>query len=88
MFANNGCKIEDMAARLESHEKICEFRDVSCPSIVCKKKMPFKILAEHCWGNHNHQHDFWVWPSLKETKGVLSLIGESFDGSSVLNRQT
>ena len=52
-YLKNGCQEELEAKDLEVHEKICLFRDVTCPKLFCYDKIVFNGLLGHFQGNHS-----------------------------------
>ena len=46
-FDAEGCMEKLVVDKVEEHKKVCTFRPVSCPSVLCKKTVAFARLVDH-----------------------------------------
>ena len=57
VFLKNGCKnefdVKDLPA-LAAHEKVCVFRNITCPSINCTSSIVFNSIMDHYKKNHRN----------------------------------
>ena len=71
-----GCKDEFEAKDLEAHEKICQYRPVTCPKLDCHNEFIFcDILEEHFQVNHNE--NVKIKDDVLDYKGSLEDLEES-----------
>ena len=69
-FETDGCKVRSLVGEAEGHRKICNFRTVSCPSLLCEKKLPFNQVTNHLKNECSHSFK----PSLTVQTDSLSMI--------------
>ena len=67
-YINNGCQEELEAKSLEAHEKVCLFRDVTCPKLDCNAKIAFNGIMDHFQSTHT---DVEIKDDVLEFKGSL-----------------
>ena len=79
LYLNNGCEKELEAKSLEAHERICLFRDVTCPKLDCKAKFAFNEILDHYQSVHS---DAKTLSNVLEFKGNL---GDLKKNNFVLN---
>ena len=53
-FETQGCKVKSPVGEAEGHLKICNFRPVSCPSLLCEKKLSFNQVTNHLKNDCKH----------------------------------
>ena len=46
-FEGEGCKEKVVADKMEEHKKVCIFRPIVCPSVLCAKTVTFAHLVDH-----------------------------------------
>ena len=44
---DSGCQFESQTADMKRHERNCEYREIKCPSYLCKRKVALKELSAH-----------------------------------------
>ena len=66
-YLKNGCQDEFEASSLEAHERICLFREVTCPKLDCNAKFAFNGIRDHFLG----AHDMVIMAPVLEFKGNL-----------------
>ena len=54
IFLKSGCKDEFDVKDLPAHEKVCVFRNITCPSINCTSSIVFNSIMEHYENNHGN----------------------------------
>lgn len=54
IFLKNGCKDEFDVKDLAAHEKVCIFRNITCPSINCTSSIVFNSIMDHYENNHGN----------------------------------
>ena len=79
LYLKNGCQEEFEAKSLEAHERICLFRDVTCPKLDCKAKFAFNEILDHYQSVHS---DAKTLSNVLEFKGNL---GDLKKNNFVLN---
>ena len=86
LYLNNGCEKEFEAKSLEAHERICSFRDVTCPKLDCNEKLAIGRIWEHYQRSHKNMENFYygslkfkgTLEDLKKKTFVLNNYGRSF----------
>ena len=53
LYLKNGCQEEFEVNSLEAHERICLFREVTCPKLDCYAKFAFIGIEDHFFSTHN-----------------------------------
>ena len=50
---NNNCNEMLIGEKMVEHEKICQFRSVKCPVLVCHMELPVQEIMEHIQTDHD-----------------------------------
>ena len=84
-YLKNGCQDEFEASSLEAHERICLFRDVTCPKLDCNANFAFNGVLDHYQGVHSNAKTYdkvlefkGNLEDLKKNNFVLNCYGKPF----------
>ena len=85
LYLKNGCQEELETNSLEAHERICLFRDVTCPKLDCNANFAFNGVLDHYQGVHSNAKTYdkvlefkGNLEDLKKNNFVLNCYGKPF----------